>query len=54
MTDDERYEKTQQFIKEFRDLVRKHAGTNFEAADGDLLYMMQDRTSVFSPYIWSD
>lgn len=54
MTDDERHEKAQQFIKEFRDLVRKHAGASFEAADVDLLYMMQDMTSVFQPYIWSD
>jgi len=54
MTLDERYERAEAFVKEFRDLVHKHAGTaDYQQADPDLLAMLQDRTSVFNPYVWS-
>jgi hypothetical protein len=51
--EEQRHEQAECFIEEFRDLVRKYAKTSrFSEADLELLYMLQDRTSVFNPYIW--
>ena len=44
------HEHTQQFAKEFAQLVRKFAPTY----DPDLVARMQDMTSCFSPYVWLD
>ena len=44
------HEHVQQFAKEFAQLVRKFAPTY----DPNLVAMMQDMTSCFSPYVWSD
>ena len=44
------YEKADAFLADFKALVRKYATKD----DQELLYIMQDRTSVFSPYVWSD
>jgi len=50
-----RHQKAEEFSVEFKALVRKYFPeypvNSFEM---DLLYNIQDRTSCFSPYIWSD
>lgn len=47
-----RHDKAEAFLKDFRKLVHKYAGSSYQKADVELLHMMQDRTSVFNPYIW--
>ena len=48
---DDVHNKVQEFHKEFKDLVRKYVPKYVHT---DLLDMMQEKTSVYSPYIWSD
>ena len=54
MSGDERHEIAERFVEDFRDLVHKHAGKIYDEADTELLIMMQERTSVFNPYVWSE
>lgn len=49
-----RHEKAEAFGREFKALVRKFCPEPFAEVDDHLLVMMQDRTSCYSPYIWSD
>ena len=49
---DEIHNKAEEFLKEFKTLVRKYVPKYDNSAE--LLDLMQERTSVFSPYIWSD
>jgi hypothetical protein len=52
---DERYEKKEAFLDELRELLWKTVGTKrFNEADSDLLYMLQDCTSLFQPYMWPE
>jgi len=54
MTDAE-WQKTQQFAAEFKALVRKYMPKSpVTANEGDMLAFMQDKTSCYSPYVWSD
>lgn len=53
MTLDQKLDKAEEFLAEFKKLVHKHAGDNYAFVDQDLLAMMQERTSVYQPYIWS-
>ena len=52
MTDQD-FEKAEEFLKKFKDLVRSFVPVYTEESV-DLLYLMQERTSVFNPYVWSD
>lgn len=40
------------FLDDFKVLVHKYAGDDYSQADPHLLTLMQERTSVFQPYIW--
>lgn len=51
-TSEECEEKAIAFQKELRELLHKHIGTKFHNADPLLLAMMQERTSLFNPYMW--
>jgi hypothetical protein len=53
MTLDEKLDKAEEFLEEFKTLVHKYAGSDYSKADPELLAMIQDRTSVFQPYLWS-
>ena len=49
------FEKAEAFLEEFKALVRKYVPDYPEDDETlELLYAIQDRTSCFSPYIWSD
>lgn len=49
------YEKAQAFHEEFRHLVRKYMPKEPDSEDdGLLLMMMQERTSVYNPWIWAE
>ena len=53
MTADQQHAYVQRFARDFRELVWKYAGKNFNAAnDSGLLSRMQDTTSCFQPWIW--
>jgi hypothetical protein len=49
-------EKSQEFLKEFKALIRKYVPDYPETTEKELqlLYMIGDCTSVFNPYVWSD
>jgi hypothetical protein len=49
-----RFELAERFSKDFRDLVRKYVPDRNAEGATDLLFMIGDRTSVFSPHVWSD
>lgn len=59
---DEQYERKDKFLVEFKALVRKHlrivpetpGWSTVHPDDAELLGLMQDSTSLYSPYIWSD
>lgn len=52
---DEIYEKVNAFHIEFKALVRKHLPKFPTDEKGSELHtMIQERTSTFAPYIWSD
>jgi len=54
---DELYNKSEQFIKDFKSLVRKYVPkypTKQYDPGFELLSMMQDRVSVYNPYVWSN
>ena len=53
MTLDQKLDIADAFLEDFKELVHKHAGQKFEAADPELLVFLQDRTSVYQPFIWS-
>lgn len=53
MTLDEKLDKADEFLAEFKLLVRKYV-PDYDSAESDFVMMLQDRTSVYSPYIWSD
>ena len=49
------YEKANEFHERFKKLVRDYFKEYPETEeDRELLAMIQDKTSCFSPYIWSD
>ena len=51
---DEKYQRADAFLEEFKTLVHKHAGSDiFNKVDPELLAMLQDRTSCFQPYLWT-
>lgn len=52
---DERFLKAEAFEEEFKQLVRRYV-LSFPDNDFDMvmLHMLQERTSCFSPYVWSD
>ena len=52
MSPTQRHNTTNKFLLDFRKLVHRYAGKSYPAADTELLYMMQEKTSVFNPYIW--
>lgn len=54
MTFDEKMDMRDAFAAEFKALVRKHIDTVPEADKDEMKYILQDETSVFSPYIWDD
>jgi hypothetical protein len=52
---DDLHEKAQAFHAEFKVLVRKYVPTfPQDNTSAEFLSMIQDRTSCFAPYIWSD
>ncbi len=51
---DARFDAAEQFLYEFKALVRKYVPDYNAPGAIDMLYMLSDRTSVFSPFIWSD
>lgn len=52
---EEDYTLLQNFNVEFKQLVRKYMPEYPETPERlDVLYAMQDRTSCFAPFIWSD
>lgn len=56
MTFDEKLDKAEAFQREFKALVRRYI-PEYPCQDADnleVLYLMQDKTSCFTPYIWSD
>lgn len=53
MTLDEKLDIADAFLQDFKALVRKYVPTDEEDWD-ELLYLLQERTSVFAPYIWDD
>lgn len=53
MTFDEQNEAVEGFLEEFKALVRKYV-PKYDKDGIDLLYRLQEKTSVFNPYIWND
>lgn len=54
---DKAHDEVNKFHEEFKALVRKYVPKYPESAQDyevELLAMMQDKTSVYGPYIWSD
>lgn len=52
---EENHNKAEKFITDFKKLVRSYVPEYPETdKDAELLDMIQDRTSCFNPYIWSD
>ena len=51
---DETHEHVQAFAEEFAKLVRKFSPTFADGNHNNLLVRMQDQTSCFSPYVWSE
>jgi hypothetical protein len=53
-TIDKQLDKAEAFQAEFKVLVRKYVPATTKEEDIDLLMLLQERTSVFNPYVWSD
>jgi len=55
MNDDQQYEFVQTFADGFKTLVRKHF-PKYPTTDEEALLMVrcQEKTSIYSPYNWSD
>ena len=47
-------DRADEFLLEFRALVHKYAGNDYAKADLLLLTLLQERTSVFNPFIWPE
>lgn len=55
--DEQNHEKAQQFAEDFAKLVRKYIPTPIRdctPVEENLLARMQDMTSCYSPYVWSE
>lgn len=56
MTLDEKLDLVEAFTRDFALLVRSYMARveGTEADKTEVLYMLQDNTSCFQPYVWSD